>query len=66
MEREVGEIFEFDGVKLQVVKGSDDDCGMNNVGCYFLNDLEICSCCQKCFASQRKDSTSVKFIRIGD
>ena len=64
MERKIGEIFEFDGVKLQVVKDHDEDCGMNSVGCYFLDD-ERCVA-QKCFVSQRKDSTPVKFIRIGD
>lgn len=64
MEREVGEIFEFDGVKLQVVKDRDDDCGMNNVGCYFLNNKRCIL--QKCLAYQRKDSIQVKFIRIGD
>ena len=66
MERKIGETFEVEGVKLQVVKDHDDDCGMNSVGCYFLDDLEMCNCRQKCFASQRKDSTPVKFIRIGD
>ena len=66
MERKIGEIFEFEGVKLQVVKDHDGDCGMNSVGCYFLDDLEMCSCRQKCFVSQRKDRTPVKFIRIGD
>lgn len=64
MEREVGEIFEFDGVKLQVVKDRDDDCGMNNVCCYFLNNNRCVL--QKCLAYQRKDSIQVKFIRIGD
>ena len=64
MEREIGEIFEFGGVKLQVVKGF--DCGIGNDSCYFLGDLEMCSCRQKCFVSQRKDRTPVKFIRIGN
>ena len=66
MERKIGEIFEVEGVKLQVVKDHDGDCGMDSVGCYSLDDLEMCSCRQKCLASQRKDSTPVKFIRIGD
>ena len=64
MEREIGEIFEFEGVKLQVVKDHDEDCGMNSVGCYFLYDERCVP--QKCFVSQRKDSTPVKFIKIGD
>lgn len=63
MERKIGEIFEFEGVKLQVVK--DFDCGLTSVGCYFLDDRDNCGF-QKCFASQRKDLTPVKFIRIGD
>ena len=66
MERKIGEIFEFEGVKLQVVKDYDGDCGMDSIGCYFLDDLEMCSCRQKCFVSQRKDRTPVKFIRIGN
>ena len=64
MERKVGEIFEFEGIKLQVVKDHGGDCGLNSVGCYFLDD-EQCVL-QKCFVSQRKDRTPVKFIRIGD
>ena len=64
MERKVGEIFEFKGVKLQVVK----DPGFKNacIGCYFLDNNYNCSYRQKCFASQRKDLTSVKFIKIKD
>lgn len=60
MERKIGEIFEYEGAKLQVVKDHDGDCGMDSVGCYFLDDLEMRSCHQKCFASQRKDLTPVK------
>ena len=30
MERKIGEIFEFGGVKLQVVKDHDGDCGMDS------------------------------------
>ena len=62
MERKVGEIFEFNGIKLQVVK----DPGFKNacIGCYFLDNNYNCSHRQKCFASQRKDLTSVKFIKI--
>ena len=39
MERKIGEIFEYEGAKLQVVKDHDGDCGMDSVGCYFLDDL---------------------------
>ena len=64
MVRKIGEIFEYEGTKLQVVKDYDGDCGMNSVSCYFLDD-EQCVL-QKCFSFQRKDLTPVKFIRIGD
>ena len=63
MERKIGEIFEFGGVKLQVVKGS--DCGLGDTGCYFLDDYKNCRP-RECFALKRKDRTSVRFIRIGD
>ena len=64
MERKVGEIFEFKGIRLQVIKNP----GFKNarIGCYFLDDNYNCSHRQKCFASQRKDLTLIKFIRIGD
>ena len=61
MEREIGEIFEFEGIKLQVVKGF--DCGTRNDSCYFLGDFNNCNPAE-CFAIQRKDRTSVKFIKI--
>ena len=63
MARKIGDIFEFKGVKLQVVKGC--TCGLRNVGCYFIDDDKNCKS-QICFASKRKDKTSVKFIKIGD
>ena len=63
MEREIGEIFEVDGVKLQVVEDFDNE--MSCVGCYFLDNDEQCIL-QKCFDSQRKDRKLVKFIRIED
>ena len=63
MERKVGEIFEVEGVKLQVVE--DFDCGLSSVSCYFLDNDEQCEL-QKCLAGERKDRTSVKFLRIGD
>ena len=61
MEREIGEIFEFEEVKLQVVKGF--DCGIGNDSCYFLGDFNNCNPTE-CFAIKRKDRTSVKFIKI--
>ena len=61
MERKIGEIFEFKGIKLQVVKGF--DCGTGNDSCYFLGDFNNCNPAE-CFAIKRKDRTSVKFIKI--
>ena len=63
MERKIGEIFEFNGVKLQVVKGF--DCGIESDSCYFLDDFNNCNPAE-CFAITRKDRTSVKFIKIKD
>lgn len=62
MERKIGEIFEFEGVKLQVVESS--NCGLNNTSCYFLDEGDCES--RICGAFQRKDRTSVKFLKIGD
>lgn len=63
MERNIGEIFEVDGVKLQIVEDFDNEMSCN--GCYFFDDDEQYGLL-KCFASQRKDRKSVKFIKIGD
>ena len=62
MERKIGEIFEFDRIKLQVVESS--NCGLDNTSCYFFGESD----CEPymCGASQRKDRTSVKFIKIED
>ena len=62
MERKIGEIFEFKGVKLQVVEDFDEE--MSCDGCYFIDNDEQCVL-PKCFASQRKDGKPVKFIKIG-
>lgn len=53
MERKVGEIFEVEGVKLQVVE--DSGC----VACYFLNSDQCVLL--KCSAFDREDKKSVKF-----
>ena len=63
MARKIGDIFEFKGVKLQVVE--DVDYEMSCVGCYFLDYDEQCGLL-KCCASDRKDRKPVKFIKIGD
>ena len=63
MARKISDIFEFKGVKLQVVE--DFDYEMSCVDCYFLDNDEQCGHL-KCCASERKDRKPVKFIRIED
>ena len=65
MERKVGEIFEFEGVKLQAVKKNKSRGILRCGNCYFFDDINGCAN-QKCLVSQRKDSTPVKFIIVGD
>lgn len=60
MEREIGEIFEEDGKKLQVVKDNQDN-GCN--GCYFHYQCPGCEV-MNCTPSSRKDRASVKYIRV--
>ena len=58
MERKIGEIFEFGGVKLQVVETSNiHSCN----GCYFLDDEQIMCEFRKCLGSERKDGKDVVF-----
>ena len=60
MERKIGEIFEVDGVKLQVVENIWDD-GCNR--CYFHYQ---CSGCEvmSCAPFSRRDRAVVKYIKI--
>lgn len=58
MERNIGEIFEVDGVKLKCVKYNH-----NCKDCYFSGKGMQCVR-QKCNYASRKDSTSVMFIQI--
>ena len=60
MERklELGEVFEVDGVKLQVVEASDT---FSCDGCYFLaNEQNVCGF-QNCLRCERNDGKSVVF-----
>lgn len=57
MEREIGEIFDVDGVKLKCVKYN------TCIDCYFCDKGMQCVQ-QKCAYPSRKDSTSVMFIQI--
>ena len=63
MERKLGEVFEVDGVKLQVVEASDT---FSCDGCYFLkNEQDVCGF-QNCLKCERKDNKSVKFVKVYD
>lgn len=58
MERKIGGIFEFEGVKLQVVEACDT---FSCDGCYFLsNEQNMCKF-QKCLKCERNDWESVVF-----
>ena len=65
MERKIGEVFECDGKKLQVIKDSFNECD----GCYFANEgdctdrLEIRGQCE---ATYRGDGHDVSFIELKD
>ena len=65
MEREIGEIFECDGKKLQVIEDPNAQCD----GCYFANDNK----CDEhyivagvCMNNERKDDKNVLFKEIID
>lgn len=59
MEREVGEIFEYEGIKLEVVETEDSSCR----GCYFL-DLRYKCRQQLCMRFPRKDRKNVVFKSV--
>ena len=59
MERKVGEIFEYDDEKLEVVETEDYSCR----GCYFLDLRDEC-CQQLCMRYKRKDRKNVVFQLI--
>ena len=58
MERQLGEVFEVDGVILRVVEASDTySCD----GCHFLdNEKNVCGF-QNCLRCERNDGKSVVF-----
>ena len=61
MERKLGDVFEVDGVKLQVVEASDT---FSCDGCYFLaNEQNVCGF-QNCLSCERNDgmTTVDKYI----
>ena len=57
MEREVNEVFEFEGTTLQAIETEDMTC----TGCFF-NYLESCDI--HCISPQRKDKKNVIFKEI--
>ena len=63
MERKLGDVFEVDGVKLQVVEASDT---FSCDGCYFLDSGQNVCGFQNCLKCERKDNKSVKFVKIYD
>ena len=63
MERKLGEVFEVDGVKLQVVEASDT---FSCDGCYFLdNEKNVCGF-KNCLRCEREDNKPVKFVKVYD
>ena len=59
MERKVGEVFEYEGIKLKVEETEDYSCR----GCYFLDLGDKCYD-QICMRSERKDRKNVVFTFV--
>ena len=67
MERAIGEVFDFDGVKLQV-KDTGDSCFC--FGCYFYESEH--ECCDKpnpdwighCYGPEHSDGKNVIFVEV--
>ena len=65
MERKIGEIFEYEGKKLQVIEDSFDTCN----GCYFdkeKNCRDLLDIRGKCGSFEREDKHYVSFIEFKD
>lgn len=65
MERPIGEQFDYKGVKLKVVRASDDYC----TGCYFYKNESSCSYSVRdaigpCGSFTRSDLQSVIFKQV--
>ena len=56
MEYKIGEIFEYEGIKLEVIKTETYSCS----GCYFINLGNKCYQ-QVCMCSKREDKNNVIF-----
>lgn len=67
MERKVGEVFDFNGIKLQV-KDKGDCCFCN--GCYFYSFTGPCAVMYyknqtgECFRQRRTDDKYVIFVEV--
>ena len=65
MERQIGEQFDFLGVKLEVIEGEKDSCE----GCY-LCDETLCGCniiinfIGSCASSEREDGRDIIFKEV--
>ena len=59
MERKLGEVFEYNNVKLQVIEQKD---GFSCNDCYFLNGIDCNE--QLCLRMDRHDRKSVIFKEI--
>ena len=63
MERKIGEQFEYNGVRLKVVKAKDHYC----TGCYFYDEATGCRCIGLietlgyCSRARREDGTYIIF-----
>ena len=62
MERKIGEVFEYNNVKLQVNKNNDE---FSCRGCYFIDKGSECDE-QKCLRSEREDRKNVIFEEINN
>ena len=60
MERKLGEVFEYNNAKLQVIENKD---GFSCNDCYFLNEGIDCYE-QSCLKMDRRDRKSVIFKEI--
>ena len=64
MEREIGEVFEFEGGKYKVEKGEGcKKCSFDKGEYCYAEDFEIVG---ECSVYSRKDTTEVIFVKIVD
>lgn len=68
MERAVGEIFDLDGVKLQVkevgVRPICSSCYFNKYMRSYLYVEDVIKCLNNCFALGRNDGKNVVFVEV--